>query len=172
MTILRQTERLSLREADVHDAPFLLDLMNQPDWLKFIGDRGIRSLDDAEKYIADKLQTSYSNYGFGLLIMERQVDKSPLGLCGLLKRPQLAFPDIGFAIHAQYYGCGYAFEAAEAIVEVAKEKCLGRLLAITDPANARSIHLLKKIGLREEGLILLDPEGTELLLFGREIFPV
>ena len=172
MTILRQTERLDLREADVHDAPFLLDLMTQPDWLKFIGDRGIRSLDDAEKYITDKLQASYRNYGFGLLIMERRDDKSPLGLCGLLKRAQLAYPDIGFALHSQFYSKGYALEAAEAIVEVAREKCLGRLLAITDPANVRSIRLLKKIGLREEGLILLDPEGTELLLFGREIFPV
>lgn len=158
-----QTERLLLSEATLSDAPFMFDLLNSPNWLAFIGDRNIRSLADAEKYIRNSLIKSYRENGFGLWKVELKSDKTPIGLCGLLKRKSLDSPDLGFAILPDYEGFGYISEVAKAIISHAKSVLkLDRILAITTPTNLGSQKVLLKTGFRKVGEIEMNGENMEL----------
>jgi RimJ/RimL family protein N-acetyltransferase len=100
------TERLELVHLTLEDAPFILELVNDPAWLRFIGDRGVRTLAQAEAYLQDGPLASYATHGFGLYLVRRKSDGAPLGMCGLLKRPSLPQPDIGFAYLPQFTGQG------------------------------------------------------------------
>lgn len=164
-----RTDRLMLREAETTDAPFLFELMNQPDWLQYIGDRHIHSIQDAEEYVLKKLKPSYEQLGFGLLMVERLNDGKPLGLCGLIKRPQFMFPDIGYALHSDFYSVGYAFEAAQGIISDARAMKIDKLLAITLPSNERSVHLLKKLGMSLEGPTRMEGDSEWLHLYSLEL---
>lgn len=161
-----RTERLVLREAELADAPFLLELMNQPNWLQYIGDREIYSLHAAEDYVCQKLKNSYEKNGFGLMIIERICDNKSVGLCGLIKRPNLMYPDIGYALHSDFYNQGYALEAAEAIVADARALRIGKVLAITLPSNERSVRLLKKLGMTFERSMYMPGDRELLHLYG------
>lgn len=163
--ITYQTNRLLLREAELSDAAFLMDLMNQPDWLAYIGDRQIYSVEAAEEYVWKKLKPCYQQNGFGLLMIERLDDQQKLGLCGLIKRPQFAYPDIGYALHSDFYGFGYAREAAMAVMEDAMRLKVDKLLAITTPTNVRSVNLLNKLGMALEGNVQLEGDAEVLYLF-------
>lgn len=167
-----ETERLLLREVTFADAEFILQLTNEPGWLRFIGDKNIASLEDARAYIQDSIITSYQENGFGIWLVElKSLDGSkalPLGTCGLINRPTLKDIDLGFAYLATAAGKGYAFEAAQAVIIYAKKTIeLTRLLAITLPENERSINLLSKLGFNNKGAIELpkaDGTGDETLL--------
>jgi RimJ/RimL family protein N-acetyltransferase len=161
-----ETERLVLRRLTVEDAPFLLRLLNEPSWLQFIGDRGVRTLDDARRYVLEGPIDMYERLGFGLYATTLQEDESaPIGICGLVKRAGLDDVDIGFALLPEFWGKGYAYEAAAAVMAYAKEVVgLRRVVAITSLDNESSAKLLGKIGLRFEKTILLN--GEELKLFG------
>ena len=161
-----RSDRLRLRALVAADAPFILELVNEPSWLRFIGDRGVRNLDDARAYIANGPQASYARHGFGLYLVERTADAESLGLCGLLKRDALEAADIGFAFSPRHWGQGYAGEAARAVLADARERLgLARVLAITNPDNVASIGLLEKIGFRFQHLFRLPGEQTEVKLF-------
>jgi len=158
-----ETERLFLREAGPADAPFVLDLLNQYSFKKYIGDRGVRTLDQAEDYIASRFTASYRANGFGLYLMERRSDSAPVGLCGFVKRDTLPHPDIGFALLPQFEKLGYAFEAASACMRYGREKLgLTRVLAITTLDNESSGRLLEKIGLPFEREIRIGDETLKL----------
>ena len=161
-----ETGRLVLRRLTVEDAPFLLRLLNEPSWLRFIGDRGVRTLDDARKYVLEGPIDMYERLGFGLYAVTLEEDeKAPLGICGLVKRAGLDDVDIGFALLPEFWGKGYAYEAASAVMAYAKEVVgLTRVVAITSLDNESSARLLEKIGLRFERLIRLN--GEEVKLFG------
>ena len=160
------TERLVLREVNINDADFILDLLNSKGWLQFIGDRNVRSLPDAEKYIADRIIKSYIDHGLGLYLVELKTSGTAIGLCGLIKRDTLEDIDIGFAFLPEYNGFGYAFEAAISTLQFAFESLeINRLVAITTPDNINSIKLLEKIGMQFEKKILFE-EKEELFLFG------
>jgi RimJ/RimL family protein N-acetyltransferase len=149
-----ETDRLSLREFVPDDAAFLVTLMNSPGWLKFIGDRGVRTLDDARKYIAERLVSSYNTFGFGFYVVMEKDEDIPLGICGLIKRDTLEDVDIGFAFLPGYFGKGYAQESASAVLKFGVEKFgLKRIVAITTLDNTSSIKLLEKIGLKFEKTI-------------------
>ena len=138
MTILT-TERLALDEAVLEDAEFIFDLLNSPNWIEFIGDRSIKSIKDAERYIQNSLINSYREHGFGLYKMVLIESNEPIGLCGLLKRATLDHPDIGFAILPEFEGMGYTYEAAKATIEYAHAALsLATILAITSEDNTRS----------------------------------
>ena len=159
------TERLVLREVNINDADFILDLLNSKGWLQFIGDRNVRSLPDAEKYIADRIIKSYIDHGLGLYLVELKTSGTAIGLCGLIKRDTLDDIDIGFAFLPEYNGFGYAFEAAISTLQFAFESLeINRLVAITTPDNVNSIKLLEKIGMQFEKKILFE-EKEELFLF-------
>jgi len=147
---IAETERLRLRPFHESDAPMVLELLNDPAWLRFIGDRKVRSLDDARDYVR-KLSGGYERNGFGLYLVERKDDREPLGMCGLVKRDTLRDPDLGFAFLARHRGAGYAEEAARATLAHAKSDLgLPRLAAIATPDNERSARLLERLGFARE----------------------
>jgi RimJ/RimL family protein N-acetyltransferase len=160
-----RTERLGLRRLTLADAPFILELVNEPDWLRFIGDKGVSSLAGAEHYLQAGPLAMYERFGFGLYLVERSTDAMPLGMCGLVKRDTLECVDIGFAFLARHRGRGFALEAATATLAHARELGLQRLMAITTPDNAASQKLLKKLGMAFDREIALTPEAERVHLF-------
>jgi RimJ/RimL family protein N-acetyltransferase len=165
--IVLQTERLLLRRLSSDDAEFILELLNQPSFLHYIGDKGLRTNDDAINYIQTGPVASYERFGFGLYLVELKDTAVPLGICGLLKRDALPDVDVGFAFLPYYWSRGYAFEAAAAVMNYGKEVLgLRRIVAITSLDNEASIRLLEKIGLKFERLIKLAEDQSEVRLFG------
>lgn len=160
------TPRLTLRELTVEDAPFILQLLNEPSFIRFIGDRNVRTLDDACAYLLNGPITSYQRHGFGLYLVETKTEQIPLGMCGLIRRDTLPDVDIGYAFLPQFGGQGYAFEAAAAILDYGRTVVkLTRIVAIVTPDNERSIHLLNKLGLHFERMIAWPDDGSELKLY-------
>jgi len=165
-----ETKRLNLRWLAETDDEFILDLLNQPSWLEYIGDRGVRNLDDARAYIHNGPLAMISQHGFGLYLVELKDTGMPMGLCGLLKREALDDVDIGFAFLPDYCGLGYAREAANACLEYAGAHIgLERLVAITVPTNQSSIRLLESLGMHHECDVRLDEGGELLRLFAKKL---
>ncbi len=165
MTVV-ETERLILRRLTVDDAEFIFELLNEPSFLQYIGDRGVRSLDDAQEYILNGPVASYEQHGFGLYLTVLRESKVPIGICGLLKRESLEDVDIGFAFLPKYWSKGYAFESASAVMDYGRELLgLKRIVAITAPDNDASIRLLEKLGMRFEKMVTLVEDGPESRLF-------
>jgi RimJ/RimL family protein N-acetyltransferase len=164
--IVLETERLGLRHITVDDDAFILELLNDPDWLRFIGDRGVKTLADAHGYILDGPIASYQEFGYGLNIVELKDSRISMGVCGLINREGLEYVDIGFAFLPQFTGQGYAFEAAAAVMSHGR-KVLGiqTIVAITSLDNDRSIKLLEKLGLQFQEIIKLADHGAESKLF-------
>jgi [ribosomal protein S5]-alanine N-acetyltransferase len=159
------TARLTLRPLHPSDARFVLQLLNEPSFLQFIGDKYVRTLADAEHYTATGPLASYARNGFGLLLVHLQNESIPIGICGLVRRDTLDHPDIGFAFLPAYWGSGYAFEAAAAVLQDARERLqLPRILGLTSLDNSASIRLLEKLGLHFDRIIHLHPNdpGTNL----------
>ena len=160
-----QTQRLVLRRLEVDDAKFILELLNEPAFVRFIGDKGVRNLDSARAYILKGPIDSYERHGFGLYATCLR-DGTPIGICGLVKRDGLADVDVGFAFLSRYWSKGYAVESSSAVLGHAREVLhLQRVVAITAPENAGSIAVLEKIGLKFERTIRLATDAAELQLF-------
>jgi len=162
-----ETDRLILRWVSLEDAEFILGLLNEPSWLQFIGDKGVRTVEDARAYVLKGPVDMYSRLGFGLYLVELKESVLPIGMCGLIKRDTLEDVDIGFAFLPAYWRKGYAYEAAAAVMAYG-EKVLGlnRIVAITSLDNDRSAKLLEKLGLQFEKMLKLAPGSTEVKLFG------
>ena len=160
------TERLGLRWLSAEDAAFMLELVNDPAWLRFIGDRGVRTLEDARDYILNGPVAMYHRVGFGLYLVELKQSRTPVGICGLIERVGLEDIDIGFAFLPAFCGQGYAYESAAAILSYTRDTVgLNRVVAITAPDNQRSIRLLKKLGLSFENMLRLGEDQSEVMLF-------
>jgi RimJ/RimL family protein N-acetyltransferase len=158
-----ETERLILRHFTLDDAEFILELVNEPGWKQFIGDRGINTLDAARQYIETVPLASYAKNGFGLYAVELKDDHTPVGMCGLLKRDTLEDVDIGFALLSRFEGSGYAREAATATLKYARKQLgLRRVVAITTKDNDRSGRLLERSGMNLVGPISLSGETLRL----------
>ena len=162
-----ETPRLRVRPLEERDAAFILELVNDPDWKRFIGDRGLRTLDDARAYLRNGPMAMYARVGFGLDCVESRETGAPLGICGLIKRDTLEDIDLGFAFLPQARGLGYAAEASAAVLGHAWGALgLRRVVAIVSPGNDRSIALLEKLGFRPEGRRRLQPsDADEVLLY-------
>ena len=161
-----ETDRLILRHLSTADAEFVLALLNEPSFIRYIGDKQVRTLDDARQYVLDGPMKSYETYGFGLNLVELKSEGGPIGICGVLKRDTLPHPDIGFAFLPAYWNQGYAFEAAAAVMKHARENCrVDRVLAITTPDNTASAKLLTKIGFRFDRVVKLAEDAAEVKLF-------
>ncbi len=161
-----ETERLYISRFKLNDAPFILELVNDPSWIRFIGDRGIKTIKDAEAYLKNGPLKSYKEFGFGLYLVSLKKDGVPIGMCGLLRRDTLDDADIGFAFMPQFTGNGYAFESAVSVLNDARE-ILGmkRILAITSPDNTNSIKLLEKLEFTFRKMIRITAEADESRLF-------
>lgn len=165
-----ETKRLVLRHMSADDAAFMLTLLNDPSWLRYIGDRKVRNLDDARHYILNGAVENYARLGFGFYLVELKESGTAIGMCGLAKRDYLDHADIGFALMPQYCGKGYAYEAAVAVVDYAQQELgLQRLLATTRVDNLSSIKLLEKIGMHFEKVILHPDGDRELKLFAIDL---
>ncbi|MGG3466162.1 GNAT family N-acetyltransferase [Neobacillus pocheonensis] len=163
---IMETDRLILRWLTPDDADFILELLNDPSWIRFIGDRGVRTLEDARNYIVTGPMNMYSQKGFGLYLTELKNTKIPIGICGLIKRDSLEDVDIGFAFLSRYQAKGYGYEAASATLAYGiKELSLKRIVAITSKDNNGSSKLLEKIGLKFERFVILPPDTEELKLY-------
>lgn len=165
MTVL-ETERLVLRRLTLDDAAFVLALLNEPSFLRFIGDRGVRTLDDARAYLIGGALASYERHGFGLYLVALKRSGVAIGICGLLKRDTLDDVDVGFAFLPAFWLQGYAFESASAVIAHGKDALgLRRVVAVTQPDNHGSIRTLEKLGLRFEKMVRLSDEEPALQLF-------
>ena len=161
-----ETDRLRLRWLSSDDAEFILELLNDPSWLKFIGDKGVRTLQDARSYLSKGPIEMYARVGFGLYLTELKEGKVPIGLCGLIKRDSLEDVDIGFAFLPRYRAKGYAYESASAVMTYGKNVLgLRRIVAITSPENDASMDLLEKLGLRFESMVKLSQDAAEVCLY-------
>ncbi|HEY0672484.1 MAG TPA: GNAT family N-acetyltransferase [Longimicrobiales bacterium] len=160
-----QTARLRLRRLHEGDDQFILGLLNQPSFLQFIGDKGVRNLEDARSYIRSGPLTSYAEHGFGLYLVVLRESGEDIGVCGILKKPALEHFDLGFAFVPAHWSKGYAEEAATAMLEHARDCGLARICAVVDPDNAASIKLLHKLGMTRTGHVQLAPADKELELF-------
>jgi len=164
-----QTERLILRPMTAQDADFILELLNDPSFIRYIGDRQVRTIEGAKAYITDGPVASYAKNGFGLYLVELKESSESMGMCGLIRRNTLQDVDIGYAFLPKFWSKGYAFEAAREMMRYAQDELgLKRLVAVVDPENHPSIHLLEKLGMKFERMVRLSPDDIELKLLAVE----
>jgi RimJ/RimL family protein N-acetyltransferase len=169
--IIAETKRLVISKFDLDDASFFKELVNTPNWLKYIGDRNIKTIKDAEIRIKEGHLKSYETNGFGFYkLLLKDENHKPIGTCGLIKRDALEHVDIGFAMLPDYEGKGFGYESSKAIMELAKNKFkLNKIVAITLENNVSSIHLLEKLGLTFEKKVKPFDDNEELLLFAKTL---
>jgi RimJ/RimL family protein N-acetyltransferase len=169
--IIAETKRLIISKFTTEDAPFYLKLVNTPHWIQYIGDRNIKTLDQAINALKEGNIKSYKDNGFGfykLLLKDNKL--KPIGTCGLIKRNTLDDVDIGFAMLPEYERKGFGYEASLEIIKLAKHKFnLKRIVAITLPNNKGSIALLGKLGLNYEKTVFPFDADEELLLFAKNL---
>ncbi len=160
------TTRLQLRPLDDADAPFIIELLNEPAFIEYIGDKNVRTIEDAIRYIDTGPRASLHTHGFGMLRVSLLADDTPIGMCGLIRRDTLPDVDLGFAYLSAHHRKGYAVEAARAVMEQARNELgIGRVLAITLPTNAGSIGVLRSIGFSAAGTVQLGENPEVLRLF-------
>ena len=167
MTKILETERLELRKFEPDDAPFILSLVNTPGWLQFIGDRKIKTLEDAKNYIVNAPMYLYHKFGFGPYLVQLKNSSTPIGMCSLIKRDTLEDVDIGYALLPEFSGKGYAYEATLATMNYAGQALgMKKLIAVTNTDNENSVKLLRKLGFGFEKKVRFPDENKELLQFG------
>jgi len=165
-----ETERLIITPTSVVDADFIFELLNTPKWIKNIGDRNVKSAEDAKDYILNKMQPQLIRLGYSNYTLIRKVDNVKIGACGLYDREGLEGVDIGFAFLPKYEKKGFAFEAADKIKNAAfNDFGINVISAITAKYNIPSQKLLEKLGLELVGTTILPGEEEELLLYKIEI---
>lgn len=166
-----ETERLNLRELSEADAAFVLELLSDPGFIRFIADRGVRTPEGAARYIDERFAESYRQHGFGLWLVETKDEGVPAGICGLLKRgAPVPGVEVGYAFLPSSRSRGYAFEATSAALRYARDMLgVPRLYAVVNPDNAASIRVLEKLGMRFERPVRLSGEEFDISLFSTEL---
>ncbi|WP_157972802.1 GNAT family N-acetyltransferase [Aureibaculum luteum] len=166
---LLSTSRLELDFATKKDAAFLFELMNDPAYLKNIGDRNIKTITDAENFIADKYIKSYKDNGYGYYIIKLKENLKPIGICGIVNREEMSFFDIGYAVLPEHRNKGFAYEATKALYDFAQSTLkINEIAAITDPENHESIALIKKLGMKYKKKIQLPNDDIECHLYSNK----
>jgi len=161
-----ESERLFLRPLTLEDDEFILQLLNTDGFIKYIGDRNVKTIEQAKNYLMNGPLKSYETNGFGLSLVELKTDRTPVGMCGLLKRDYLDHPDVGFAFLPTYTGKGYAYEIVKEIIHYGLDRFqIGKILAIVLPENSSSIKLLEKVGFRYEKNFISPDTNEELCLY-------
>lgn len=165
-----ETDRLALRRISLHDAEFMLGLLNEPSFHRFIGDKGVRTVAEAREHIQRGPIASYERNGFGMYLALRKEDGLPIGICGLVKRDALPDVDVGFAFLPAFWSKGYALESASAVIAYGRDVLgLTRIVAVANADNQASIKVLERLGLRFERMVRLAPEAPEIKLFATDL---
>jgi ribosomal-protein-alanine N-acetyltransferase len=168
MNIL-ETDRLLIREIVEDDAPFINALLNSPGFLKYIGDRGVRSDNDARTFIHERLRKSYEVNGYGLYAVLLKTDSTLVGMCGFVRRDTLPGPDLGFAFLPEFEGKGFGTESSLVLLDFGRDELnFDDLYAITTLDNAASIKLLEKLGFRFDKTMDM-PNGETLKRFSTKL---
>jgi RimJ/RimL family protein N-acetyltransferase len=164
--IVLQTERLVLRRFTLDDTAFILRQLNEPSWIRFIADSGVRTPEAARDYLLTRPLAMYERHGFGLWLAELKADGTPIGMCGLIRRDGLPDVDIGYALLPEYWGQGYAQEAAAATLDYGRRVLdLKRIVAITSVDNDSSVRVLERIGLKFERIMPFGDDQHDVRLF-------
>lgn len=162
-----QTERLFLRWITEDDADLMLAVWNDPDFIRHVGDRGIRTVEESRQVVRERILQHYAEHGYGPYRVACLDTDQAMGICGLFKRENLEYPDIGYGFLPEFRGHGYAVEAAQAVLDHARGPMkLPQLLAIVTPENIRSTRLLEKLGMQVEGKVRMPGEDEDILLYG------
>ncbi len=165
-----ETGRLRLRWLTLDDADLMLAVWNDPAFVRYVGDRGIRTLEEAREEMAENALSLYENHGFGPYRMALKDSDTPVGICGLFRRDGLEDPDIGYSVLPAFCGKGYAFEAASAVIDYASNELgLRRLVAIIAPDNEPSLGLIRKLGLRFERMHRMEDDEEEVCLYAKAL---
>lgn len=168
--IIFETDRLILTKLSLADAPFMLRLLNEPSFIKNIGDRKVRTIEDAQAYVMSFPIASYEQFGFGPYLAHEKETGVAVGICGLRKRDSFDAPDIGYALLPEYCGRGYAYEASKGLMTYSRNTLgLDRLYGLVNQDNVASIRLLEKLGFAFLRMVLLDGERVEIKLYGSEL---
>lgn len=154
-----------MRHAAITDVEFILQLLNTPAFIENIGDRGVREVSHAETYLIDGPISSYQQNGYGLYVVELKESGEPIGLCGLVKRPQFDHPDLGYAFFPAHWGKGYASESSLSVITHSQLMGISPILGIVSPDNESSIAVLKKVGMAYDSRLNWDEDGSEVLLY-------
>ncbi|MEK6337477.1 MAG: GNAT family N-acetyltransferase [Acidobacteriota bacterium] len=168
--MILETNRLSLRRLETADADFILRLLNEPSFIQNIGDRGVRTIEDARGYIQKGPIASYEKHGFGLWLVEAKEPPARIGICGLLRRDVLPDVDLGYALLPEFWSKGFALESASAVLAYARDTLgLKRVAAVVNADNQSSIRLLEKMGFEFERMVRLSEQDDEIKLFAISI---
>jgi RimJ/RimL family protein N-acetyltransferase len=160
------TSRLILQQSNIKDAAFFLELLNTTKWLLYIGDRNVHSIKDAEKYITERMLPQFNELGYGNYTVIRKTDGIKIGSCGLYNREGVDGVDIGFAFLPTYESLGYAFESAQALLNISKNKLkLSKISALTTEENLQSQRLIEKLGLKFIKKIKIPNDSETLRLY-------
>ena len=160
-----ETERLILRHFTPDDAPFILRLLNEPSFLKNIGDKGVRTLEQAVGYLLDGPIKSYEVHGHGLYLVALKASHEPMGMCGLIKRTLFQDVDLGYAFLPEFWSKGYASESAAAVLDLGRSLGLTKLIAFVTPSNAGSSRVLEKLGFSFAGFTHMPPDPSDVSLY-------
>jgi ribosomal-protein-alanine N-acetyltransferase len=164
--MILETERLIISEISIEDAPFFYDLVNDPEWIQFIGDRNVKTIADAENYLSTKIIPSYKKNGFGFYLVSIKSKNLPIGISGLIDRDGLEYIDVGYALLPEFRSKGYAFEATKAVLTFAKNDLqIDPIIAITNVDNKKSCKLLERLGLRFDKIIQLEDDAVKCRLY-------
>ena len=169
--VIAETSRLQLAKVTLADASFFVKLMNSPHWIKYIGDRNIKTVEDAKSHLKRTILKSYADHGYGFykVLLKKERNKC-IGICGLVKRKELEFTDIGFGFLPDHQGKGYGFESSEAVLKLAEEELkLKTVAAICMETNDNSVNLIKKLGMEFQKKVIPFDDGKELLLFAKKL---
>jgi [ribosomal protein S5]-alanine N-acetyltransferase len=164
-----ETPRLTLRRLEFDDAPFLVKLLNEPSFIENIGDKGVRSVEDAHRYLREGPMAMYEKFGFGLWHTARK-DGVAVGMCGLLKRDSLPDADVGYAFLPAFWGQGFAHEATAATLRHGARKFgLARVLGVVSEGNYGSIRVLEKSGMTFERMVSMNEAEPPARLYGCDL---
>jgi ribosomal-protein-alanine N-acetyltransferase len=164
------TQRLTLRDFTLDDAPFILALVNEPSYLEFIRDKGVRTVEDARAYIANGPIASYEQHGFGMWAVVQREDDVLIGMCGMKQRQGLDDPDVNCAFLHEYRGHGYAREAMQGVLDHARDTLgLPRVVAVISLLNVQPIRLVNALGFQFVHVTELQPDGARVLLFSKDL---
>ncbi|MES2583380.1 MAG: GNAT family N-acetyltransferase [Pseudomonadota bacterium] len=162
-----ETERLRIRHFTEDDAVFIVRLLNEPSFIRHIADKGVRTLDDAVAYLRKGPMASVAIHGFGLSLVERKDSAEAIGMCGLIRRPDFADVDIGYAFLPEHWLQGFAAEAVRGVLDLAASvHGLKRVIAVVNPDNAESTRLLGRLGFVYEKMVRLAVDEPEIRQFG------